>query len=1009
MLEQFFDNKINSIAIQAEADENIIKIINNYKEQGIRGVLLIDEIEEAYDNFKKLVEYFTTPFRGLFDKVLDGTLKFFPILAFGPSSALMETSGLAAGWRTKTISIPMITSGRIEDFLVDLDIDYPYKSLIANMLWWASKGRIGWAYNLVINEVASSVVGILKVLRKDKKFIKKILIPFNSRAHQTLRKTIVADIPLFNEHAYREHYNQIPLPIEKDLFKLLTVLVGPIPKKELEKIVEGLDRVCGVKLEKIVYSTNAISKEYLVEKITEIARGLVRQLYSTYSEQRQDEIVEDIRNIIDMVLESWSYNDIILLPRTNGSYDISPLEKLRDVAINVALEMYKNEAIEILDKISISSIVDNIIRGKDPEALIPLDEEYFAIHPSVLIDIYPPIAVKPYIACSKGFKGDLASYMIGYVTRRGSMEQEYINIVRQALEYMAEYFQNKELLKNVKIYFIPSMDLVREETVRRIILRDLVSCDTRTIAIIPIATSASKLESLKEELARELEHYEKLGLVFIADTPPKLSMFLTGFLYSIMNCPGQLNETLRSNKIDRYIFRQYVRSFESLIVENTSKWYNVIRAIRDLETELFTNNRRLDELSMKLVSERGRTIGSEQAKYGWLISLADEDIINLLFKYLDTLIKIRNLLSDVLQELLSLKNGNVDSELIERIEKSVFKDIRLLTQQQAKRYLEDSIELARLLEELINKYDMLKYIVNVVDDVVRSELEYATLGNLCSNIGDLAKDIVKSLRCITEKISSRIISEPTLYILVARILSRIINEKCNSRILSFNVREKVSQLSEIEQLLREVSRSINELEGNIAKLKLKKPILIDKLVELGKDLNSLVNLLEGLRTEIGDNIIKMLDKLQPYSSILYVEFVIDYIIQKFIENILGKRGSAELLNEINELKSLIENINGSLIEIDNDVSKLTPEILLYVEKLEGEDIVEELRKDINNIFFTTSNLEELSSKLKEYVEQRLIDKLIDSIKEMKREIEEAHKIRENLNSIISLVDKILEE
>ncbi|HIQ23707.1 MAG TPA: hypothetical protein EYH50_01500, partial [Pyrodictium delaneyi] len=114
-------------------------------------VLLVDEVEESYDLLRGIVEYETSPFRGVAEAIRTHSTSVYVVLAFGPSSTLKEAVFGPVAWRSRVFTLPLLPKPVIERMVSEaLGGEFPEaSSLLANMVWWASKGRIAWARMLV--------------------------------------------------------------------------------------------------------------------------------------------------------------------------------------------------------------------------------------------------------------------------------------------------------------------------------------------------------------------------------------------------------------------------------------------------------------------------------------------------------------------------------------------------------------------------------------------------------------------------------------------------------------------------------------------------------------------------------------------------------------------------------------------------------------------------------------------------------------------------------------------
>ena len=108
--------------------------------QNGKAVLFIDEMEQKYSELLQRVEVSDkAPLRGVFESVEKGLASYYLVMSFGLTSAYETLSGAEAR-RESTIYVPLPTPKNFASI-----IENPQA---ANLLWWASRGRAGWALKL---------------------------------------------------------------------------------------------------------------------------------------------------------------------------------------------------------------------------------------------------------------------------------------------------------------------------------------------------------------------------------------------------------------------------------------------------------------------------------------------------------------------------------------------------------------------------------------------------------------------------------------------------------------------------------------------------------------------------------------------------------------------------------------------------------------------------------------------------------------------------------------------
>lgn len=108
-----------------------------------RTALFVDEIEQKYGELVERVETSDqAPLREMLQGVEQGLVPFYLVLSFGLTSAYEAISGADAR-RIDTITLPIPDAGELGELSQIVEYE--------NFMWWASRGRPGWAVKLAQN------------------------------------------------------------------------------------------------------------------------------------------------------------------------------------------------------------------------------------------------------------------------------------------------------------------------------------------------------------------------------------------------------------------------------------------------------------------------------------------------------------------------------------------------------------------------------------------------------------------------------------------------------------------------------------------------------------------------------------------------------------------------------------------------------------------------------------------------------------------------------------------
>ena len=473
-------------------------------------VLLVDEIEESYDLFRGVVEHETSPLRGLAEAVRLRQTRVYPVLAFGPSSTLKEAVFGPVAWRSRVLTIPLLPKPVIRSMLQKLG--EPIAELLANTIWWASKGRVAWARLL-----AEQTERLAETAERGPEALEALLL-----GDELLAREVVEGVPLFDRSGYRDVKRFVE---NKKLLPYLVLFTGPVPLPLLEKwLGEPIVPEAG-----IVYgfTRSFINADDLVSEASAWMSRLARSRgFSGHS-------VEHAVTILEHVASAWSLSG--RLP-----FDPQGLRELFNAAADLAREVYGDDpgAAQLLEAVN-------------PDLIMPDAERANSIHaylkPSMLLRIYPTATNNPLIGCA-----------------RKAGAQQVVSLVESlALEELESYSSTavsmlglEDLLAKygAKLLVTPAKQL--GGLVKRLCTGEktvLVLTDTGDEA------GAARLPSWLRAL-------EDLGLVSVVRAGPRLSLFIYSLFYNYA-LGTQACSLERLEPRDRRLVDLYGDTLKSMVVE----------------------------------------------------------------------------------------------------------------------------------------------------------------------------------------------------------------------------------------------------------------------------------------------------------------------------------------------------------------------------------------------------------------------------------------------------------
>lgn len=363
-----------------------------------RGLLLLDEVEEAYDSLRGIVEYETSPFRGLAEAIRTRKSRVFTIMAFGPSSILKEAIFGPVAWRSRIYQIPILSKTTIAGQLAQLIADETTRELLANTLWWASKGRMGWA-KLLVGEVKPLVEALAKGLES----LEEVLL-----SSEVFSREVVDGVPVMDKTGYQQVKNL--LGHASHIAPLLAILVGPVPYSLVSRYAG--EEVLGSSPAHI-----AVRSVVRVEDVLSEAEKLASRLSRLYS--ISEDSLEHGLYILGLVLKAWSLRGLL-------AYEPSSLQELVELAADMARELFPGDA----GAYRLLSLLGVDVLGLEPKRY---KEPLIALRPSMIPRIYPLLSSNPLVGCARRAG---ASNVVKAVESLGINElEEYFKSIDQLLQF----------------------------------------------------------------------------------------------------------------------------------------------------------------------------------------------------------------------------------------------------------------------------------------------------------------------------------------------------------------------------------------------------------------------------------------------------------------------------------------------------------------------------------------------------------------------------------------------
>ena len=369
-----------------------------------RKVLIVDEMEVAYDKLRDLVTEKTGPLRALADAIYEGATDYLVILSFGYVSAY-EIAG-AEPRRMLLLSLPLITSKDISKFA-------PRKVPrgFANFVWWLSRGRVGWIYKLVF-----------ELWREDLKDFKDIEQLSKIFEHPSLEYDI-AGISILEKNALENIIRSTTNPkLAKSILQVLIYNMAPIKVNRLQRILgvnrETLNKVL-LEIKDYVVAADKLIDVYSVAKtfMADLRKiksltGIERYLHELLFQILSSFADEENKIVFGSIHLSWAniiFSEGYIAPLINILCDLQAEletpknEKLTDILYELSLEFRTSGKRPNTDDI-IKKFSDTSLLYKSPSD--PYSDYYISVAPKLVEMIFPRFTTTPTLNMLEEIEGE---------------------------------------------------------------------------------------------------------------------------------------------------------------------------------------------------------------------------------------------------------------------------------------------------------------------------------------------------------------------------------------------------------------------------------------------------------------------------------------------------------------------------------------------------------------------------------------------------------------------------
>lgn len=933
--------------------EEVVRVLERYIKEHSKCVLLIDEIEEQYEELRNLISYTTTPFRGLFDKVYEGKSWVFPILAFGPSSIYAETVSAAGTWRTKTYTIPLVYPLELSEKLSKVIKDDVLRKYLANLIWWMGKGRIGQVYKLIntYNSINNHVIASVINSSNPKISLSDLFTP--------LKGAVIAEnVPYVDLNALDELLNNVTDPLHRKLLSSLIILIGQVPESLLKSFLTD-DELSRLKIQKL--NEDFFVKSRKIIKVDDLHSAIKRAIKDL--DKDIDTYADDILRII---IQAWSDHEYVALNEES-------LKDLLEIIKGISIEFYKPEIYDVFNSLDPNAVYSNYVA----QSLMEDTEYHYALRPSVIERVYPPIILMPIIGCSRNIQ--INNLIESLYQKFSKYNEQYILDVSEELmnhikHEILKVDSSSDATKNLMIVFVPSTH-VDNDKLKTIILQNLLTREgVRGVILIPIPLKEG-IDNIINRLRERWRHFIDVGIVHVPYLGDKATLFLISMFYNMLNECSKLDRNER-NLVSQYastIYRitdEYARKVKTL---NVNEYIKVNDIIKEVLSYLVEEDHSIGEANARYIwliepSKNSEVLWDYLKEFAGQLNALNEDFekifsengisYKLLGKKVDSILSNASLINSLMRNSKYFESlhtawtniNNIINDPNNRPFKEALKDLISIASMNIQSNKGKSIDLRNLINKVYNKIDT---IVNMDHEALRYMLTWYTLQEIENEIPEYMESVVE--------------------------------ETCNIVTTLNNVTNVLGRMrGKLEELRNEISKYINDSEAvqvgfinNVDELMKGLEKLRSKLMELNNGIFNGASC-EELRKNL--EIVPYLQNTGYYEKLLILEFMINKLIGGVITNIndvLTGEDTEEgmfnvVMNSVNELMRKLNEINEKIIssELNNDpgaINAIREDIITSLKESAGfSDFLsrlENLNKDIDYLIEVLGKQREVMNKL----------------------------------------------
>lgn len=925
------------------------------------GVIFLDEIEEQYSRFKSLVQYETSPLRGLADAVYERRTKILVFIAYGPSTIAAETISKATSWRVEEHTIPVVDSKYLHELLEWVDVLQRLLSRnplivrgVVNLLWWLSRGRPAWARKFAQSGFLFSLVETLssKPLRNLSNELRELLEREVHKDGSVLSGELIEGVRPLDYESYRKQLSFLKLDDEKNLFTTLILLPTSMPQ-------DLLSELCGLptipRSNWLFSSRELINVDAFAEVLSDIAGQILEKVIKVQTAGLLKRKIYWIVKVISEVSAN-QHNEVLL--------DKGYFRELLEVISAYAQELYMDdpEISDAIQKVNPDELCWRIEREKR-DAIRSTETVNYAIAPCTLLQIFPSLMVTPLIGKAKIAEGKLLNCFAETL--------ENPDRLFDLFEKMTELLSENTDIKNPPfIMFLPTKFLGKaHEIVSKIIVRVRLPSDYPYILLFLVGDISREEKDLEKSLNEELKGFIDLGLITIEHLPPRSGLFLLGLFYNLANQGPSFIEEL--DRPDQIVYSSYKRSLQRDYIPSS------IMRIAQKNQEV--NNRLGSTGSIKSLIDQIESI--ERNAHAEVGSKHAEQIISgahclegleLLAKMVSSLRELYDMLEEWNER--SAIKFNIDD---------IFKEIKQFVLTKG-RFVSRVKEAVELFNKALSESDILKCCCRALEILLTEKIKE---GAGIDQSLEIVRSYANYINVLTEKgYFTRMLNS---YIM-CNVLNRL-DEKAKMSVY-FNAKQSIITFkSQYDNILKVLGQ---EIESSLRQLKDTKICLeeIKESLGLKVDLNK-YNLVRQLsNSEVF--LLKCQDIMKTLKQLQYLKIENDVMFERML---LGERG---ILRRVLEgLDHFAKAIRSSCLDTLRSVYSTLNTILDIAKNY--KELIEPLSKDLLNIL----NLEDKGDIDNLHKEVQALDEILNEIEGLKKDVNE--KLRNIRNEITSRLDQLL--